>query len=214
MPTRRAILTGVRGIHRHILPTGPCCLVRKEAGELTPRRVMDALSETVVVYHPVDRQVLDGDQVKGVRNAAAALMREVAAPPRDALMHTCDHTPVLGALRCAFLLFAEAALNLGKRLFLLRKKRGLAICCPSLRVAKVFKPTSMPTWRPVAGNGVGSAHSQKKQTYHLPVLLRLMVAVLVMPSIGRCRMILTDPTPCKRRRFPSASNLQPLGAWG
>ena len=155
---------------------------------MTPRRVMDALGETVVVHHPVDRQILDRDQVKGVHDATAVLMREVAPPPRDALMHSRHHLAPFGALRCAFLLFAEATLHLGKRLFLWRKKRGLAISCPSLRVAKVFKPTSMPTCRPVAGNGVGSAHSQEKQTYHLPVLLRLMVAVLVMPSIGRCRM--------------------------
>ena len=97
---------------------------------MTPRRVMNALSQTVVVYHPVDRQVLDGDQVKGVRNAAAALMREVAAPPRDALMHSCDRTPVFGALRCAFLLFAEATLNLGKRLFLLEKETRVGDLLP------------------------------------------------------------------------------------
>ena len=89
MSALRAILTGVRGVHRHTPATGPCCLVRKEAGELTPRRITNALGETMVVDHPVDRQVLDRDQIKGVDNATAVLVSEVAAPPAGALIHSC-----------------------------------------------------------------------------------------------------------------------------
>ncbi len=63
----------------------------------------------------------------------------------------------------------------------------------------------MPTWRPVAGNGAGWAHSHEKHTYHLPVLLRLIVAVLSAPSIGRCRRTFTCPTLAMRMRFSSAA---------
>ena len=49
----------------------------------------------------------------------------------------------------------------------------------------------MPTCCPVSGNGEGSAHSHEKLTYHLPVLLRRIVAVLGVPSSGRCKMTFT-----------------------
>ena len=141
--------------------------------------------------HPVDRQVFHGNQVKAVDDAAAVLMGEVAAPPGDTLMHPRHHTAAFGAFWRPLFLFGQAALCFGERLSSPRKKRGLAISCTSREVANVFKPTSMPTCRPVSGKGDGSAHSHEKQTYHLPVLLRLMVAVLGVPSKGRCRMIFT-----------------------
>ena len=117
MSTLRAILTGVRGVHRHKLPTGPYCLVRKEAGELAPRHVMDALGETAVVDHPVDRQILDSDQVKGVDDATTMLMREVAPPPGNAFMHPRHDLATLSAFRCILLRFAETPLRLGKGVF-------------------------------------------------------------------------------------------------
>src|SRR5690348_2107878 len=176
MSTARAILTGVRGIHRHKLPTGPCCLVRKEAGKLAPRHVMNALGETVVMHHPVDRQILNRDHIEAVYNTAAMLMGEIAPAPNRALIDTGHHlTPVRAfgrsLLSCAL---ASACSSW-------RKKRGLAISCPVLSVANVVSPTSIPTGRPVFGKGDGSAHSHEKVTDHLPVLVRRMVAVLGVP---------------------------------
>src|SRR5450432_4263505 len=66
MSTAGAILRRIRGVHGDLPPTGPCCLVREEVRELAPRRVVNALGKTMVMHHPVDRQVFDGDQIKGV----------------------------------------------------------------------------------------------------------------------------------------------------
>src|SRR5262245_63781334 len=87
MSTARAILTGVRRIHSDLSPTGPCCLVGEEGCELRPRRISDALGETMVVHHAVDQQIFHRDQVKRVHEAPAVLVREVAPSPCDTLMH-------------------------------------------------------------------------------------------------------------------------------
>src|SRR5690242_8661084 len=103
MATRRAILTGIRGIHRHKLATGPCCLVRQQGGELTPRRIMDAFREAMVVRHPVDREVFDRNQIKAVNDTAALLVSEIAAPPGNPFMDTGYHLAAFGAFRRALL---------------------------------------------------------------------------------------------------------------
>ena len=81
MSTLRAILTRIRGIHGYVLSTGACSLVRKEVRELAPRRVMDALSKTMVMHHPIDRQVFNGNEIKRVRDTAAVLMSKVTPSP-------------------------------------------------------------------------------------------------------------------------------------
>src|SRR5690348_10017364 len=118
MSTPRAILRRIRGIHSDILPTGPCCLVGDERCELTPRGVMDAFRETMVMRHPVDREVFDRDQIKAVNNTAAMLVGEVAPPPGDAFMHARHHRTSLRALRCTLFFLAETPLYLRQRLFL------------------------------------------------------------------------------------------------
>ncbi len=139
MPTPRAVLTGVRGIHRYILPTGPCCLVRKQGSELTPRYVMNALGETVVVRHPVDRQVFDGDQIKSVHDATAVLVGEVAASPGDTLMHAGNDTAPPGAFRCAFLLVAETTLHLRQRVLLSAKETRVGDVLPIAQSSEGLK---------------------------------------------------------------------------
>ena len=152
MPTLRAILTRIRGIHGDISPTGPCCLVREKVCELTPRGVMNALGETMVVRHPVDRQVFHSDQIKGVDDAAAVLVGEIAPSPGDALMHPRHHLAPLGTLRRPLLFFAESDAGPWPAPFLQHgRSAGWRSPDLSLRVANVFSPTSMPTCRPVAG---------------------------------------------------------------
>src|SRR5262249_25500930 len=118
MSTRRAVLTRLRRIHRHTRATGPCRLVRKEASELAPRRVLAALGQTVVVRHPVDREVFHGDQVNGVDDATAVLMGDVAPSPGDAFRRARARAPVFGARRCPRLRLAVRALDLRQRLVL------------------------------------------------------------------------------------------------
>jgi hypothetical protein len=149
MATRGAFLTRIRGVHRHILAPGPCCLVRKQGGELTPRRVLDALRETGVMRHPVDRQIFNGNHVEPGNNPTAVLMGEVTAPPGDALMDTGHDLAAAGAFGCPILFLAETPLNLCQRLLLGAEEArvgNLGACTERvLSVANVFSPTSMPT---------------------------------------------------------------------
>ncbi len=115
--TARAPLARECRRHGYYPPTGPCCLVRKKVRELAPRDVMDAFGKTMVVRHPLDREVFNSNQVKGVDDMAAVLMGEVAAPPRNPFMDASYHFALSGALRRPLLLLGQATLGLGKRLF-------------------------------------------------------------------------------------------------
>jgi len=125
MSTARAILRGVRGVHRRKLPTGPCCLVRKQVDELTPRRVMNTLGQTMVMRHSVDRQVLHRDEIKHIDDATTVLVGEVTPSPRNALMYPRHRVSVPGPLRRAFLQLAVRALYLRQRLFLAAEEAGI-----------------------------------------------------------------------------------------
>src|SRR5262245_6951008 len=103
MSTARAVLTGIRGIHCHNCATGACCLVRKEASELTPRHIMNTLGETVIMRHPLDRQLFNDDEIKHVHDATTVLMGEVAASPGNTFMHPRDHLAAAGIFRRPFL---------------------------------------------------------------------------------------------------------------
>src|SRR5262249_50805238 len=82
-----------------VSPTGPCCLVGEWVCELAPRRVMNTLSETAVLHHPIDRQVLHCNEITGVDHTTAALVGEVAPAPADALVRAGDDpAPLLAFL--------------------------------------------------------------------------------------------------------------------
>src|SRR5579859_5370366 len=125
MATLRAILRRVRWVHRDKRSTGPRCLVRKQIGELTPGGVMDTLGQTMVMHHAVDRQVLNRDQIKGVDDAAALLVGEVAATPGSALIHACHDCAPLRTCGRALLFLGETALCLGERLLFLAEEAGI-----------------------------------------------------------------------------------------
>jgi hypothetical protein len=69
------------------------------------------------VDHPVDRQILNGDQVELTDDATTLLMSEVTPSPGNAFIDSRHYTPASDALRRALFLFAEVALRLGQRLF-------------------------------------------------------------------------------------------------
>jgi len=117
MSTARAVLRRIRGVHSDETPTGPCCLVGEKRCELSPRRILDALGETVVMHHPIDRQIFDRDQIKLVDEAAALLVGEVAPPPGDALMHASHNPAPLRTLRRALLDLRETPLGSRQRTF-------------------------------------------------------------------------------------------------
>ena len=215
MSTLRAILTAyTRDSQRHTSdrPMLPCT---KGGCELAPRRVMNALGETMVVHHPIDRQIFDSDQIKGVDDAAAVLMGEVAAPPGDALMHPRHHScAARRAQACPSPLCSGAAAPWPAPVPRGGRSAGWRSPRPCERGEGLQSHINANLLARSLAAGAGSAHSHEKQTYHLPVLLRLIVAVLGVPSRGRCRMTLTWPTFITRRRCVSASSLQPTGTCG
>src|SRR5262249_40415572 len=82
---------------------------------------------------------------------------------------------------------------------------------PSESVAKARSPTSRPAFSAEGGKGFGS-HSTLNTAYQFPAS-RLTVTILILPSIGRCSLTLTAPTPCKRN-LPLSSILQPSPSLG
>jgi hypothetical protein len=140
MATLGAILRGIRGIHCHKLPAGPCCLVRKEGSELTPRGVANALGETMVMRHPVDRKVFNCDEIKDVDDTTAVLVGEVTAPPGDTLMDSRHHTASLGAFGRSLFFFCETTLRPGKRLFLLAEEARVGNLLSVAEGGKGFQP--------------------------------------------------------------------------
>src|SRR5262249_39481411 len=85
------------------------------------------------------------------------------------------------------------ALHLGQFVFLGAEEARVSMRSPWEGMANTVRPTSRTASRPVGGRGVGS-HSQEILTNHLPVALRRIVAVLGVPSSGRCNTILMRPT--------------------
>ena len=90
---------------------------------MTPRHVMDALGKTMIVCHALDRQVFDGDQINGIDDAAAVLMRAISPSLGCPLMHARHHLAPLRAFWRPLFFFAEAALRPGERAFLAPKGR-------------------------------------------------------------------------------------------
>jgi hypothetical protein len=61
-------------------------------------------------------------------------------------------------------------------------------------VAKLVKPTSMPTIDPSFQGGLGrSSSSTEKQANHFPVAALRIVRRLILPSICLCSLILISP---------------------
>jgi len=87
-----------------------------------------------------------------------------------------------------------------------RKNRGFSIFSPFERVANDSKPTSTPDHSIFLWAQVLDHTRPRKQAYHFPVEERMTVQVLIVPSIGRWRMIFTSPIFERRRRSPSSLN--------
>jgi hypothetical protein len=209
LATWRTVLRRVGGGHGAISPTGPGCRGREKVGELPPRRIREALGETLGLEQAFDPQVFDCDQVQVIEDATAVLLREITASPGDAFMDARDHLPVVGArwrplLQRAHLLCARW--TLARACSSRWKHRCSATSSPVEKGAQVFTPTAMPTRCPVSGQGDGAAPSPEQQIDHVPVLLRLLLAVFGVPSSGRCRRIWTAPPPYHRTRRFSASH--------
>jgi hypothetical protein len=75
----RAALAGERRVDRDHLPTGACCLVGKDGQECRPARILNGLSETVILEHIADLQIFVIDGVVLAHEGERRLM--VKVPP-------------------------------------------------------------------------------------------------------------------------------------
>src|SRR5260370_28681121 len=163
MSTRRAMLTRRRGSHGCVLATGACRLGRKEVRELAPRRVLEALSQTMGLPHALDRHVCNGTERNRVRETAAVVLSKVPPSPQAARVDAGHHRAPRRAFgrasrgwtqttRCrgaCLLRLAEEA-RLGHRLTSGARGNGRA---------SSVQAHLLPTCGPVGGNGEGAPHA-------------------------------------------------------
>lgn len=67
MATPRTVLAGIGRVDRDKRSTGPCCLVQEQCRDLGPCRIVDTLSQTVVMHQSIDRQISPGLKAGGLR---------------------------------------------------------------------------------------------------------------------------------------------------
>src|SRR2546428_3116103 len=82
----RAVLRRVGWIHLDYHTAGAFSLARKDQDELTPSRVTDALGETVILHHPFNVQIFDGDRVEFAHDLERRLVVKIRALARDLSM--------------------------------------------------------------------------------------------------------------------------------
>ena len=111
MPALRAILSGVAGIDSDVYPIGTHSLIGKERCKLSPRCISDALSETMVMNHPVDAQILNCYDTKAIDNAPAVLMGKVFPSVRYMFVDMRNHLSSFSPGRSPLLLFRQLLLG-------------------------------------------------------------------------------------------------------
>jgi hypothetical protein len=72
----------------------------------------------MVVRHPHNRQLLEGDQIKSIDDAAAVLVGKGATPPVNTPMDSCHNTTLLGRRWRTLLVSTEMASSHRKSLLL------------------------------------------------------------------------------------------------
>ena|SRR5438105_15909176 len=107
---------------RHLLPmsTDAACLTRigrvnfdqrapslfrfgaQLGKECRPGGICNAFGKTMIMHHPVDRQIFHTDDTEPINNLTAFLVGEVITPELDTLMDTSHNLPMLASLRRTF----------------------------------------------------------------------------------------------------------------
>src|SRR5437763_2215992 len=106
-----ACLGCVGWIHQDHSATGALCLVRKVLDGLVPGCITNSLGKTMVMYHVVDSQVLNGYDPTPVDNFPGLLVSEVGSPVGDPLMHSGERLPSLPATRGALCFLFQEPVN-------------------------------------------------------------------------------------------------------
>jgi len=140
VPASRAILAGVAGIHSNILSTSVRSFVFKICCKLSPGYISDALGQAVIAKHPVDAQVLNGDNAKAINNASAMLMGEVSPSIDYALVNMRYCSSSLCSSWSSFLFLRQLTLRLSQCLLVSAEKTRIINFLPSGQSGKTFKP--------------------------------------------------------------------------
>lgn len=133
MSATTTVLGSVGRVDLHKLSTSVLSFVGKFLGEVTPCRIHDAFGETMVLLHPVHREVFYRNETVAVNKLAALLVGEVRAFVLDALVYFRYYLAPLRALPAAFGSFGESSLGTCKLPLLfpkeLRSRYGSAVRC-------------------------------------------------------------------------------------
>lgn len=114
MSAGAAILAGIGGIDSHYSSIGASCLIGEKLRELRPCRVRNRFSETMIMHHPVDFEVLDGNRSKVIDDFPAVLVSEIVPAVPDALVDTSNPLALALSLPGALLGFGELSLLAGQ----------------------------------------------------------------------------------------------------
>jgi len=93
--------------------------------QLIPGSVCNALGKAMVAKHPVNVQVLKGDELVAVHQLPAEFVGEIPATVGYSLMNMLDNALALAVFGRAFGGLAQAALGLGNYLFVVAEKAGI-----------------------------------------------------------------------------------------
>ena len=126
MSTPAARLAGIGRVDFDELPASFCRFAGQLSKERRPRRVMNALGQTMVLDHAVDMQVLNRYHPVGSDDLAAVLMGEVVPSPRDTLMDTRHGFAMCTPLRRTFCQCGVFPLHLCQGLFFRAKEPGIS----------------------------------------------------------------------------------------
>jgi hypothetical protein len=115
LATPKAGLRGVVGIHSDNLMTSSYSLVFKDSEKCAPGGVHNALGEMMVLDHPFNVEVLNGDMLIGLSVALRDLVVEITPLPRDLEMGLCRTPARFPASVRALLATGECALLASER---------------------------------------------------------------------------------------------------
>src|SRR5215208_3960972 len=120
-------LTGVAGIHLYALSISIFSFIVGVVYQLTPRRIGNGLSETMIFEHPAYVQIFKYDDAKPIDQLAAFPMSKISTFIGYAFVNLGNYFAAFLALRTAFLFrqrnrFAQFSLCLGKSLLVLAKE--------------------------------------------------------------------------------------------
>ena len=90
---------------------------REMLKELRPCRVTDTFCQTMIMNHPVDMQIFDTNDPKGVDDRSALLVGEIVTSPFGSFMDPSDHLAMSTALFGPLLQFGVFVLHLGQGFF-------------------------------------------------------------------------------------------------